>query len=353
LQIRETVPPEILFPADYPYFSSVSEGLLRHFKDNVQQSRARKPVDVNSLVVELASNDGYLLRNYKAAGIPVLGIDPTDGPVREARKLGIDTIHDFFTSELANELHSDGISADIVHANNVLAHVADTNGFVSGIATILKDDGLVVIECPYVGDLIVKCEFDTIYHQHLCYFSLHALQNLFGRHGLYINEVQRVTIHGGSLRLFIGKNNEADASVRQLLKDEIASGVTDTGFYKDFANRIHTNRLALTNLLDELKSAGSRIVGYGAPAKACTLMAFMGIGRNYLDYLVDKSSFKHGRYYPGNGLQIHALERLIEDAPNYALLLSWNFADEVLAEQREFRRRGGKFIIPVPELKVL
>ena len=353
LQIRETVPPEILFPGDYPYFSSVSDGLLRHFNGNVEEARARKPVDENSLVIELASNDGYLLRNYKAAGIPALGIDPAEGPVREARARGIETMHDFFTSELAVRLHADGIAADIVHANNVLAHVADTNGFVSGIATILKDDGLVVVECPYVHDLIVKCEFDTIYHQHLCYFSLHALCALFGRHGLYVNDVQRIAIYGGSIRLFIGKGDEPGENVRQLLRDETDAGVTDGAFYKDFAERISANRDALIRLLDELKSDGARIAGYGAPAKACTLMAFMGIGGNYLDYFVDKSRFKQGLYYPGDRLPIHPPERLLEDAPNYALLLSWNFADEILSEQAEFRRRGGRFVIPIPELKVL
>lgn len=352
LQIRETVPPEILFPGDYPYFSSVSDGLLRHFEGNVEDARARRPVDAGSLVVELASNDGYLLRNYRAAGIPVLGIDPAEGPVREARARGIDTLHGFFTSELADRLRAQGIFADIVHANNVLAHVPDTNGFVSGIAAILKRDGLVVVECPYVYDLILKCEFDTIYHQHLCYFSLHALCALFGRHGLYINDVRRIAIHGGSLRLFIGKTNEPEESVRQLLRDETEAGVTGVGFYKDFARQIGAKRDTLIRLLDGLKSDGARIAGYGAPAKACTLMAFMGIGGNYLDYFVDKSRFKQGLYYPGNRLPIHAPEWLLEDAPGYALLLSWNFADEILAEQHEFRRRGGKFVIPIPELSV-
>jgi SAM-dependent methyltransferase len=352
LQIRETVPPEILFSSDYPYFSSVSDGLMRHFKGNVDETRARKSVDEDSLVVEVASNDGYLLRNYKADGIPVLGIDPTDGPVREARALGIETIHEFFTSDLADSLRADGRLADIVHGNNVLAHVADTNGFVSGIAKILKDDGVVVIECPYVHDLIQKCEFDTIYHQHLCYFSLHALRTLFERHELYVNDVQRIAIHGGSLRLFIGKNNDPAASVRQLLKDEVDAGVTGFEFYRGFVERIDASRDALIRLLDELKAAGARIAGYGAPAKGCTLMAYMGIGANYLDYIVDKSRFKQGLFYAGNRLPIHSPEYLLEDSPDYALLLSWNFADEILKEQDEFRRQGGKFVVPIPELSI-
>jgi len=352
LQIRETVPPEILFSSDYPYFSSVSDGLLRHFQGNVEEARTRKEVGGDSLVVEIASNDGYLLRNYVADGIPVLGIDPTDGPVREARALGIETLHAFFTEDLAERLSADGISADIVHGNNVLAHVADTNGFVSGIATILKDDGVVVIECPYVHDLIRHGEFDTIYHQHLCYFSLHALQALFARHGLYITAVQRTAIHGGSLRLFIGKRDEPEPSVRQLLQEEVDAGITGLEFYRGFAERISANRDALIRLLDELKAGGARIAGYGAPAKACTLMAYMGIGANYLDYFVDKSRFKQGLFYAGNRLPIYSPERLLDDAPDFALLLSWNFADEILEEQEEFRRKGGKFVVPIPELTV-
>lgn len=352
LQIRETVAPEVLFPGDYPYFSSISAGLVRHFNGTVEEARARKPVDEDSLVVELASNDGCLLQNYRSAGIPVLGIDPAEGPARAARARGIETVQDFFTSELARALHADGIAADIVHANNVLAHVADLNDFVSGIARILKQDGLIVVECPYVQDLIEKCEFDTIYHQHLCYFSLHALRTLFSRHGLYINQVQRIAIHGGALRLFIGRTDETQESVWQMLRDEVAS-VTNVAFYGSLAQRISANRDALIRLLDELKVDGARLVGYGAPAKACTLMVFMGIGGNYLDYLVDKSPFKQGRYYPGNRLPIHPPKRLLEDAPDYALLLSWNFADEILLEQEEFRRRGGRFLIPIPELRVV
>jgi SAM-dependent methyltransferase len=352
-QIKETVPPEVLFPSDYPYFSSVSEGLLRHFRGNVAETRARKQLDDSSLVIELASNDGYLLQNYKSAGIPVLGIDPSEGPVREARALGIDTRENFFTAELAQKLKAENVTADIVHANNVLAHVAETNGFVQGIATILKDDGLVVVECPYVYDLIEKCEFDTIYHQHLCYFSLHALCTLFGRHALFVNEVQRIPIHGGSLRLFITKHDNPEDSVRKLLSDEVEAGLTTSGFYSGFAESISAKRDDLIRLLDELKSGGARIAGYGAPAKACTLMAFMGLGANYLDYLVDKSRFKQRLFYPGNHLPIYAPEYLLEDQPDYALLLSWNFAEEILVEQKEYRRRGGKFVIPIPDLSVL
>lgn len=352
LQIRETVSPEILFGSDYPYFSSVSPALLRHFEGNVKETRARRAVDSDSLVIEVASNDGYLLRNYLSAGVPVLGIDPTDGPVREARALGIETIHDFFSRELAEELRAEGRLADIVHANNVLAHVADTNGFVGGLATILKDDGLLVVECPYVVDLVDHCEFDTIYHQHLCYFSLHALKQLFGQHGLYVQDVQRVSIHGGSLRLFVGKKDAPNAAVVDLLAEEERAGVNTLSFYSEFSHRIERCRQLLVAELTRLKDAGKTIVGYGAPAKACTLMAYMDIGSNYLDFLVDKSKFKLGRHYPGNHLEIRAADGLSESDADYALLFAWNFADEILKEQQAFRERGGKFILPVPELEI-
>lgn len=352
LQIVETVRPEVLFHSDYPYFSSVSPALLRHFEGNVKETRVRRPVGANGLVVEVASNDGYLLRNYARDGIPVLGIDPTQGPAQAARALGIETIQDFFSAGLAEDLRNQGKMADVIHANNVLAHVADTNGFVAGLSTILREDGLLVVECPYVVDLVDNCEFDTIYHQHLCYFSLHALKRLFGQHGLYVQDLQRLTIHGGSLRLFVGKKDTSSDAVTYLLKDELKRGVTTNSFYADFRRRIEHCRLALVTELEKLKSSGNRIVGYGAPAKACTLMTFMGLGPNYLEYLVDKSEVKQGRFYPGNHLAIRKPEVLVEDEPDYALLLAWNFAEEIMADQAEYSRRGGKFIIPIPQVTV-
>ena len=211
VQILETVPPEELFGADYPYFSSFTDTLLRHSEANVKERIAERKLGADSLVVELASNDGYLLQYYKAGGVPVLGIDPAPGPVAAARAKGIDTLQAFFGVELAKKLAAEGRRADVIHANNVLAHVADTNGFVAGIATLLKDDGVAVIECPYVKELIEHGEFDTIYHEHLCYFSVTALRALFSRHGLYITRVVPLAIHGGSLRVFVEKQNRPGA----------------------------------------------------------------------------------------------------------------------------------------------
>src|SRR5690242_3774665 len=237
VQILETVPPERLFGADYPYFSSFTNALLEHSAANVAARIAERQLDGSSLVVELASNDGYLLQYYRERGIPVLGIDPAPGPVAAARARGVETMLAFFGRDLALQLAADGRRADIIHANNVLAHVADTNGFVAGIGALLKDDGMAVIEVPYVKDLIDHGEFDTIYHEHLCYFSVTALARLLRRHGLSLNRVEPLEIHGGSLRLFVGRRERADRSVAEYLEAERRSGVDRLQYYADFSSR--------------------------------------------------------------------------------------------------------------------
>lgn len=353
MQILETVAPEMLFGPDYPYFSSVSEGLSRHFEGTVAAARSRRRVDGSSLVIELASNDGYLLRHYVASGVPVLGIDPASGPVEVARRRGVSSINSFFDRRLADHLAASGRLADVVHGNNVLAHVADTNGFVSGMATILKDDGLAVIECPYVRDLIDTCEFDTIYHQHLCYVSLTAVDILFRRHGLFVIDVERVPIHGGSLRLFLAKHDEPGESVRRLLAEERSLELDKPVYFENFGKRVERLRMALRALVDDLRRDGRRIAGYGAAGKGCTLLAYTGIGAEHLECLVDRNGFKQGRYFPGNHLPIRHPDWLLESQPDFTLLLPWNFADEIIAQQAEYRRRGGRFIVPVPEPVIL
>jgi SAM-dependent methyltransferase len=353
LQIDETVSPEVLFCDDYPYFSSFSDALLRHSRDNVLELIERRRLGPDSLAVELASNDGYLLKNYLEQGVPVLGIDPAEGPAREAEKIGVSTLNDFFTVELASQLAAEDRRADVIHANNVLAHVADTNGFVRGVAALLKDDGLAVIEVPYLKDLIDHCEFDTIYHEHLCYFSLTALDNLFRRHGLYLNEVRRLSIHGGSLRIYLEKTERVGKTVRSLLALEREEGVDRVGFYRDFAEKVAGVKTDLLALLSGMKAEGKRIAAYGAAAKGATLVNFVGIGTDLLDFVVDRNSFKQGRFMPGQHLPIFGPEKLVEAMPDYVLLLAWNFADEIRAQQSEYEARGGRFIVPVPESRAL
>ena len=355
VQITETVPPEELF-RDYLYFSSFSDTMLRHAQAIVERVLEWRPLDANSLAVEIASNDGYLLQYYKQAGIPVLGIEPAINIARVAQdEHGIRTLTDFFGAETADRLVEGGERADVIHANNVLAHVPDLNGFVHGLRSLLKPQGVAIIEVPYVKDLIDRCEFDTIYHEHLCYFSLTALNQLFERHDLAIQWVERLAIHGGSLRIFVGVDSSAPraTAVTELLEEERRWGVNRLDFYQDFARRVAELKTSLRNFVFDLKGQKLRLAAYGAAAKGSTLLNYFGIGTSTLDFVVDRSTHKQGRYMPGVRLPICAPARLLEEMPSHVLLLTWNFADEILSQQAEYRRRGGKFIIPIPELRVV
>ena len=359
VQITETIPPEQLFSA-YPYFSSYSDTMLRHAEALVGEIISSRRLNEESLVVEIASNDGYLLQYYKRAGIRVLGVEPARNVAEVAvRERGIPTVVDFFGEGLAQRLAPNGMRADVIHAHNVLAHVADLNGFVRGIRPLLKEGGVSVIEVPYVKELIDRCEFDTVYHEHLCYFSLTSLDRLFRRHGLLIENVRRIPIHGGSLRITVGVDsdgrNQAHGidSVANLLSEEKDWGVGSFEFYASFGARVERLRETLRSLLVRLRREGNRIAAYGAAAKGSTLLNFLGMGREILDFVADRSPHKQGRYMPGTHLPICAPERLLEEMPQYVLLLSWNLVDEILDQQREYRLRGGRFIIPVPEVRII
>jgi SAM-dependent methyltransferase len=353
VQITETVPPEKLF-SEYLYFSSFSETMLRHAKAIVERMLTSRNLGSNSLAVEIASNDGYLLQYYKAAGVPVLGIEPAVNIAKVARaERSIPTLTEFFSSEVGRRLAAEGKQADVIHAHNVLAHVADLNGFVRGLRLLLKDDGMVVIEVPYVKDLIDRCEFDTIYHEHLCYFSLTAMNRLFQRHGLTIQDVERLSIHGGSLRVFVANGGEQNRAVTELLEEEASWGVGSLDFYRGFGDRVEALKNTLRNFIVTLKQRKEHLAAYGAAAKGSTLLNYFQIGCDELDFVADRSTYKQGRYMPGVHLPISPPARLLEEMPSYVLLLTWNFADEILEQQAEYRRRGGRFIIPIPELRVV
>ena len=353
VQILETVSPELLFCEDYPYYSSFSPMILENATRNalsIMQTRELRP---DSLVVELASNDGYLLKNYVEKKIPVLGIDPAEGPVKTAVQNQIPTIHAFFNKALAYKLIKEGKRADVIHANNVLAHVKDINDFVAGIRVLLKPNGIAVIEVPYLKNLIEKNEFDTIYHEHLCYFSISALVQLFERHSLYLNDVKPLSIHGGSVRLYVSQRKHLGESVLSMVEVEKRLEMDRIIYYQDFSQKVETLKKDLIRLLREIKSNGKRIAAYGAAAKGATLINYTGIGTDLVDFVVDQNFHKHGCYMPGKHIKIYGIEKLYDEMPDYLLLLAWNFVDEIYEQQTEFREKGGRFIVPIPEPKIL
>lgn len=354
VQITETVPPEILF-RDYVYFSSFSDTMLEHSKRLAETIIARRSLTPAHRVVEMASNDGYLLQFFKQKGIETLGIEPARNIAKVAREKGIPTIDEFFSSELARRVAAEGKAADVFLGNNVLAHVAGLNDVAQGIREILKPGGMAIIEAPYLRDMIEKVEFDTIYHEHLCYFSLTALDHLFDQHELVIEDVERVPIHGGSLRVYIGRKEDTARGKRTLamLEEERSIGLVNFDFHRDFADRVHKLGEELTRTLRDLKAQGKTICGYGAAAKGSTLLSVFGIGRDLLDFVADRSPHKQGKHTPGTHIPIVGPEALVERRPDYALLLAWNVADEVIRQQEEYRRGGGKFIIPVPTVRIV
>ncbi|MFV2003317.1 MAG: methyltransferase domain-containing protein, partial [Paracoccaceae bacterium] len=338
---------------DYPYFSSVSPALMAHFHASAQDIIAARNLRPADLVIEAASNDGYMLKTFAKHGIGVLGIDPADGPVAIARNNGIATKHDFFSAKLAGELVANGQRADVFLANNVLAHVADVHDFVTGVKTVLRTDGIAIFEFPYLLDLVDTCAFDTIYHQHLLYLTLSALMPLLAREGLFINDARRIDIHGGSLRVFVSKSAGQTGRLQNLLALETRRDVLSTQFYRDFLTRLKSVRSQTRAAVARLKSANKRVAAYGAAAKATTFLHHVGLDRQDIEFIVDKSTWKHGLNMPGNGIPIFAPGHLAHSGVDAVIILAWNFADEIIAENQAFLRAGGTFLVPIPEMRII
>ena len=354
VQILEEVAPETLFVDNYLYFSSFSDDLMQHSREHARRLTDERHLDESSLVVEIASNDGYLLRNFSDWDVGVLGIDPAPEQAAAAEAAGVPTLLEFFGADLAHRLRASGKRADVIVANNVMAHTPTLNSFAEGLAILVADDGLITIENTYVKDLIDQCAFDTIYHEHFCYFSCTAVDKLMRRHGLYLNEVEHFPgIQGGSLRWRIGPQENVARSAAALLEAESTEGLASFEYYREFGTRVQRIGRELRTLLEQLKADGKRIAAYGAAAKGSTLVNYVGIDTSLVDYVVDRNVHKQGLYMPGTHLPISDPARLLEDQPDYLLLLAWNYRDEIMRQQELYQARGGRFIVPVPSPEIL
>ncbi len=355
VQLEEFVSPAEIF-SDYNYFSSYSDSWLDHARRYVEEMISRFNLGSSSQVVELASNDGYLLQYFRAAGVPVLGIEPAANVAEVARNRGIKTMIEFFDAELGRRLRSDGLQADLLLGNNVLAQVPDLNGFVAGMKSLLAPDGVITIEFPHLFALISENQFDTIYHEHFSYFSFTTASRVFAAHGLTLWDVEELPTHGGSLRIF--GRHAADASkpvtarVTAMLERERRLGVDDLRTYADFGRQVERLKRQLLAFLIEARNQGETVVGYGAPGKGNTLLNYCGIRTDLLDYTVDRSPAKHGRYLPGTHIPVYTPERIFETKPDYVLILPWNLRSEIARQMAGISEWGGRFVVPIPNLEV-
>jgi SAM-dependent methyltransferase len=356
VQLEEFETPEQIF-GDYAYFSSYSESWLKHAEAYVEMMCKRFGFDLKSRVIEIASNDGYLLQYFKKRGVSVLGIEPAGNVAKVAvEQKGIPTRVEFFGKACAEKLVAEGIRPDLLLGNNVLAHVPDINDFVAGMKTLLAPRGVITMEFPYLLELIGNIQFDTIYHEHFSYLSFGSAQRIFAGHGLKIFDVEHLWTHGGSLRIFASHaeaKTEVDDRVAQILKMETAQGVNDLSIYRAFGELVKQTKRAFLSFLIEAKSKGKKIAGYGAAAKGNTLLNCCGVGRDFIEYVVDRSPHKQGKFLPGSHIPIFPPEKVAETRPDYLLILPWNIRDEVMKQMNHIRQWGGKFVVAIPTIQFL
>lgn len=355
VQVDYDVAPQELF-GNYVYFSSYSDEWLAHAKAYCEMARRRFALDARSLVVELASNDGYLLKNFLAMGVPVLGIDPSDTVAAAAQKIGVPTMVEFFGETLAKDLVAQGRRADLIIGNNVLAHVPLLNDFVAGIALLLKPEGTVTIEFPHLLELIAHVEFDTIYHEHYSYISLYAIEQVFGRHGLRIYDVEQLSTHGGSLRIFASHSARRDLEASELLfelrKQEAAAGLADLATYLRFSKRVEDCRRSLLDFLAHAKRHGKSVAAYGAAAKGNTLLNFCGVTRSDIAFVADRNPHKQSKLLPGTHIPVVSPEELMRAKPDYVLILPWNLQEEIRRQLNGIKDWGGRFVTPIPVVHI-
>ena len=352
VQLSHVVPPEILF-SSYAYMTGASTTMVEHFRALAAHLTRRFGLDEEDLVVEVASNDGTLLRGFADLGLRTLGVEPAENLIDVARQKGIESVNLFFDEECARELREERGPAAVVCANNVLAHVADLPGVLAGCRTLVEPAGVVSIEVPYLARLLEHFEYDTIYHEHLSYFSVRAAAEAFRRQGLAIIDIEELPVHGGSLRLLARAGAEHAPVVGEMIERERELGMEDVETYHRFARRVAENKAALLELLHGLTANGSRLAAYGAPAKGNTLLNYCGIGTELLEFTVDRNQLKVGTYTPGMRIPIREVDALFQDRPDYTLILPWNIAEEIRSQERAYVQAGGRFMVPIPEPKVL
>jgi 2-polyprenyl-3-methyl-5-hydroxy-6-metoxy-1,4-benzoquinol methylase len=354
VQLEEFESPDQIF-SDYAYFSSYSDSWLAHAARYTEEMVARFGYDKLSQVVEIASNDGYLLQNFVKRGIPVLGVEPAANVAEVARAKGVATEVRFFGCETATLLKAQGKSADLLLGNNVLAHVPDINDFVGGMKILLKADGEITMEFPHLLQLIANNQFDTIYHEHFSYLSFLTVSKIFAAHGLKMFDVQELPTHGGSLRIFACHADDArpvGIRVAAMLKKEDQAGLNDIATYAAFGEQVKETKRKLLDFLLEARNAGKTVAGYGAPAKGNTLLNYCGVRTDLVDFTVDRSPHKQGRFLPGTRIPIYGPEMIAEKKPDYLLILPWNLRDEVMEQMQEIKSWGGQFVVPIPEVKI-
>jgi SAM-dependent methyltransferase len=358
VQLEAVVDPAEIFGAgDYAYFSSYSDSWLAHARAYTEQMIGRFDIDRRSRVVEIASNDGYLLQYFREKGVPVLGIEPASNCAAAARAKGIETEVAFFGLETARRLAAERGKADLLLGNNVLAHVPDLNDFVAGLKLLLAPEGVLTLEFPHLMRLVEGNQFDTIYHEHYSYLSFGTVEQVFAHHGLVLFDVEELATHGGSLRIYghhVERSDEpVEPAVHALRAREETAGMRRLDYYTGFAEKVHETKRGLLEFLIGARRAHQRVAGYGAPGKGNTLLNYCGIRTDFIDYTVDRSPHKQGNYLPGSRIPIHPPERIFETRPDYLLILPWNLRDEIMDQMAGIRAWGGQFLVPIPELKIL